>query len=192
MTITTDARVLHRLDRIVQMNAAIRLHALLGDDAKALPFLLSCFTAPPRVTVAKMLCPTDTPHTTWFSRFCRLGLPSPKWYLKHARLLRLRAVADDYALSMAAVGDYMEWPSLSHLQVHVQRACGLSLTAFRQQTTTDGLLSTFMRDGITPHLETLRWFDPALSLTVNGRLRAAPVDTWTRALLPAFSPGTRP
>lgn len=173
MTRTTEARVLHRLDRIVQMNAALRLHALLGDDAKALPFLLSCFTASQDVTVAKQLGPTGTPFSTWFSRFCRLGLPSPKWYLKHARLLRLRAVADDYALSMAAVGDYMEWPSPSHLQVHVQRAQGLTLTAFRQQTTTEGLLSAFVRDGITPHLDTLRWFDPALSLTVNARIRAA-------------------
>lgn len=161
---------LHRLDRIVQMNAVLRLQALLGDGAKALPFLLSCFTAERHVSTANRFCQKGTPQTTWYSRFVRTGLPSPKWYLKHARLIRLRAVADDFALSMAQCGDYMQFGEPSQLRQHIQRL-GMSVTEFRAQTTTEGLLNDFMRDGVAAHVDTLAWFDPASSLAVNGRVR---------------------
>lgn len=162
---------LHRLDRKVQLAACERINALIGSDAKAMPFLLDCVTSAPEITVAGALRPKHMPPTTWFMRFANAGLPSPTWYLKQFRLVRLRAIADDYELSMQQVGGYLGFESQSQYRLHRHLTVMLGMTAseFRLQTTTDGLLSRFMLDGVASHAQTLRRFDPA----VNRRVRAA-------------------
>lgn len=165
---------LHRLDRKVQLMACERINALLGSDAKAIPFLLDCVTAPVELTSGRDLRPKDIPPTTWCMRFASAGLPSPTWYLKQFRLVRLRAIADDYSLSMRQVGSHLGFGSYSRyrLEHHLRLMVGMTVTEFRTNESTDRLLSRFLLDGVASHVETLRWFDPALPLAVNRWVRA--------------------
>jgi AraC-like DNA-binding protein len=157
----------------IERLAMARINADLEDatpDCRR--FFEALFLAPPPVcTVRQLARGLGVVPSTFMSRFFRAGLPAPKRYLATVRLVRAARLFENPGLSITHVANHLEYSSPQSFSRHVHTTLGCSAVEFRRRYDGEGMLEEMRRTLIIPYLETLRRFEPFMSVPPWSVLR---------------------
>ena len=157
----------------IERTAMARINADLDDappDCRR--FFEALFLASPLVcTVRQLARGLGVVPSTFMSRFFRAGLPAPKRYLATVRLVRAARLFENPGLSITHVANHLEYSSPQSFSRHVHTTLGCSAVEFRRRYDGEGMLEEMRRTLIIPYLETLRRFEPFMTVPQWSVLR---------------------
>jgi AraC-like DNA-binding protein len=135
-------------------------------------FFEALFLASPLVcTVRQLARSLGVVPSTFMSRFFRAGLPAPKRYLATVRLIRAARLFENPGLSITHVANHLEYSSPQSFSRHVHTVLGCTAVEFRHRYDGEGMLEEMRRTLVIPHLETLRRFEPFMTVPQWSVLR---------------------